>query len=155
MNYVNIGSISHGTLLESDLIEAMADELDRIKELLGFSSEAKETVGYIDELLGDWERGEYEDDETYLLERLFDLLGEFAPAGTYFGSHPGDGSDIGFWPDFDSLEYDEDVARLSDPADMDSVGDGASAAWVVNDHGNGSYYIRDEDGAFRLVWSVV
>lgn len=34
----------------------------------------------------------------YVIESLTDALNTFAPEGFYFGAHPGDGSDFGFWP---------------------------------------------------------
>lgn len=37
------------------------------------------------------------DDASYLLEELFNVLNDHAPEGYYFGAHPGDGSDFGFW----------------------------------------------------------
>ena len=39
------------------------------------------------------------EDAAALLENLFDILHEAAPEGCYFGAHPGDGSDFGWWRD--------------------------------------------------------
>jgi hypothetical protein len=37
------------------------------------------------------------DDHNWVLEQLFDLLNKDLPDGLYFGAHPGDGSDFGYW----------------------------------------------------------
>jgi len=40
----------------------------------------------------------WEDTEAYIvLNRLLDSLNANAPQGMFFGSHPGDGSDYGWW----------------------------------------------------------
>lgn len=36
-------------------------------------------------------------DAQCLLQDLCDVLDSYAPTGRYFGTHPGDGSDFGFW----------------------------------------------------------
>lgn len=35
---------------------------------------------------------------TWFVEDLFDIFNRYAPVGYYFGAHPGDGSDYGYWP---------------------------------------------------------
>ncbi len=45
----------------------------------------------------DWPQDFDDDVASELIEELFDALNEVAPEGCYFGAHPGDGSDFGFW----------------------------------------------------------
>jgi hypothetical protein len=59
-------------------------------------------LGWLDEIYDDLVT---EGDD--LLEALFDTLDEFAPSGYYFGTHPGDGSDFGFWQ-IDYSEYESE-----------------------------------------------
>ena len=90
MNDANAGAISWGTFRTEDLIE-------RFSLALHSRSPTHSLVGeYLDMDSGAVTMTELE--ELYFLEDLFNALDEIAPEGTYFGSHPGDGSLFGFWP---------------------------------------------------------
>jgi len=98
-----IGSVSSGTMRPADLIPAFLAVLDDI-------APAK-----ADAWREDWP-GVEEDTETdtegYAMEELFDILDGLAPPGFYFGAHPGDGADYGFWredPGFYDDDDDDDV----------------------------------------------
>ena len=102
MKYATPGTISHGILKTEDLLDAFASELeDRIQD----NAEAWcSNAGRMkrDALLAVvWDARECEDyDEAdEILDALDDALQEFAPPGHYFGAHPADGSDFGYWPD--------------------------------------------------------
>lgn len=111
---IQTGSVSHGTMRSEDLIPCFLSVLDDCKQDYALSVrpggelESCERIGKLDSMMGDIERrAESEDyyeseDADYDLEWLFDTLGEFAPEGFYFGSHPGDGSDYGFWQSEDA-----------------------------------------------------
>jgi hypothetical protein len=85
-------SVSHATLREADLIPAFEGMLD----IAGVEYVRPPSVAklLLDQPLTD---DEHEEIGYYLNETLFDLLNDIAPEGTSFGSHPGDGSDFGFW----------------------------------------------------------
>lgn len=87
-------SVSHGTLVPKDLIEAFEAfakehglvltgrpiEVSNLLKGAKVSDESMALIGY------------------YLDMDLFDLLDSIAPKGSYFGANEGDGSDFGYWP---------------------------------------------------------
>lgn len=110
--YSQGGSVSTGTLRTEDLLRAFADAAWDIyqhnNEAFPFF-DPEEYPGF-----RDWYNGHgYEDypitiDAEYLLEDLQDALNDLAPEGFYFGAHPGDGADFGFWPIDDDSAGPED-----------------------------------------------
>ena len=108
MTPANIGSISHGTLRNIDLIQACTRELewltqagrnDRTTAQTQLIADGYEWVSQNADHEGGYADHFCNGDE--LLGELSDALQVFAPDGAYFGMHPGDGSDIGFWPSED------------------------------------------------------
>lgn len=75
-------SLSYATFLEDDLIEIFEAFL------------SLHDPSFVSERVAHSEKSEY------LWETLFSRLNSIAPSGTYFGSHPGNGSDFGFWTEF-------------------------------------------------------
>lgn len=94
------GSISHGTMRPEDLIPSFFEALDEIAPDRASEIVRDEPLIPICHPLHiDWDAWPKRHPEAavYLLEALFDALQEYAPEGHYFGAHPGDGSDYGFW----------------------------------------------------------
>ena len=96
-------SISHGTHRLEDLIPCFIAAIDSLTEAESLS-EDRDPVKYgaLDDVLGAIERrinpGYYEsEDAVWDMEWLFDTLDSYSPEGCYFGSHPGDGADFGWW----------------------------------------------------------
>jgi hypothetical protein len=147
VKHINCGSVSNGTMLESDLIPTFCYELRNQRPC------KREHLNLVREIEARQQsEGYYEsEDAGFDLESLFDALDAYTAPYFYFGSHPGDGADYGFWlsegfdSDFDGLK----VSDLSDipPAYVDEV--------VINDHGNVSLYNRGRNHRLYEVWSLV
>lgn len=106
------GTVSEGTLRPQDLIpkfmDVLSDMLDdgaivhdptlHIPGLKCLHCRVQDDLG---DLERDMDRFDYFDSDRCAddLDHLFNLLNMAAPAGFYFGAHPGDGSDFGFWPE--------------------------------------------------------
>jgi hypothetical protein len=86
-----------------------------------------------------------------LVSDLFEALSEFAPPYGYFGAHPGDGADLGFWLD-EFWEENFEGMRVSDLSEIPD--DYTGEALVINDHGNATLYAV-ANGQYREIWSVV
>jgi hypothetical protein len=86
-------SLSEATMRPEDLIPCFIYAIRQIdpdnKPLMDSMHELEVVIQ--DELYFESEDCQYD------LDYLFDTLNELAPEGYYFGSHPGDGSDYGFW----------------------------------------------------------
>lgn len=91
------GTLIHGTLRDVDLVPAFLEVLPapvRIRIKNDYHRSLSHLVEGEDHLTE-----EDRDDLAYLANELLpDQLDLVAPLGTYFGSHPGDGSDFGWWP---------------------------------------------------------
>ena len=95
-------SLSEATMRPEDLIPCFIyaiRQIDPDNKLLMDSMEEIEKPIYKTDLDGNILSEEYYESENchWDLDYLFDTLNELAPDGYYFGSHPGDGSDYGFW----------------------------------------------------------
>lgn len=142
-----IGTVSHATMRTQDLIPAFCNELrylgHRSKKLTIIdhrASNAKENDPYWGDELAQWD-----------LESLFDMLNEHSLPHMYFGSHPGDSSDYGFWISKE-LEYDFDGLKVNDTIEIPSnyIGE----VLHVNDHGNMTLYWKSSR-KLKEIWSVV
>lgn len=85
-------SVSHGTMRCQDLIPAFMDVIRDTPEYL-------QVMNIIPTYVQNDEKTEWWNSENAadFLNSLFDILDMYAPKGYYFGSHPGDGSDYGYW----------------------------------------------------------
>ena len=95
MNAPSVGTYSHGTMRTCDLIPCFLDALrDIAPDAYAQCLHAVPAYVHDDGDASPWWDS---DDAAALLESLFDTLDEHAPEGFYFGAHPGDGSDYGYW----------------------------------------------------------
>lgn len=98
------GSISHGTMRNQDVLPKLMSQLfkedpQRARSIWQKNPDFLEAL--CDEKVGQDNPWWDSEDATYMSEELFNVMDEYSPEGHYFGSHPGDGSDYGYWPNED------------------------------------------------------
>lgn len=143
---VQLGSVSTATLRPQDLIEAFADTLRALRGALPRE---------VSSLLRAYRAGKCDEvGEATLLEDLTLALEAYAPDYCYFGAHPDDGADFGFWlsDDWQQMARDDGVPFVADTGDAPAD---APVVAQVSDHGNVTLYARTRAGTLREIWSVV
>jgi hypothetical protein len=154
-----VGSISEGTLRTEDLLSAFLSELEGLVLLSGDYFSRPENFDHRDRLNnlageaqdcfaedGEEIQPDKEDTASELVnETLPNALQEFAPPYCYFGAHPGDGADYGFWPSIEQIE------ELPTVEDSDAAGELGEDCKSVNDHGNVTVYGGDGSILLELV----
>ena len=167
----NIGSVSHGTLRNEDLLPAFMDALENqprlsqehrslLKNLKKELRWADEADTFLRDYVGNEEADvtsryfETEHVNEMVNETLSDALNSYAPPYFYFGTHPGDGADYGFWLIEDFQEQLKDGGGLV-VDDLSKVPTGFTGEVAeVNDYGNVTLYhcVR---GRLYEQWSIV
>jgi len=94
---------------------------------------------------------ETDDAEYDVNETLLDILDAHSLTGCYFGSHPGDGADFGWWVSEGYIE-EFDGLKVDDTSEVPSNFSGE--VLHVNDHGNVTLYIANR-GKLSEIWSLV
>jgi len=91
------GTVIRGTLKNQDLIPALTVEL-RARDT---KHRHKKLLDELDILMT--AGASYYDDDSSIwdLDQIFSALDSLSPAGCYFGAHPGDGANFGFWDEDD------------------------------------------------------
>ena len=156
MKAASFGSVSHGTLRTADLLDAFASELEyqvqRNADAWCSDEGRKERDRYLAIVAEAREIDPDSEDADYLVnEELIDALQEFAPPYAYFGAHPGDGADFGYWLT-DELESCFDGLKVADTSEVPA--DHCGEVLHVNDHGNATLYVADR-GNLTEIWAVV
>lgn len=144
------GTVSSGTTRPEDLIPVFYDLL---RTLRGSAPRA------IYDEWRTWNADSYDGDKDdvahELLGQLFDALGQYAAPYMYFGAHPGDGSDYGFWLSESTADDVRDSGGLviSDTSEVpdDYVGE----VLHVNERGNTTLYTCKRGGKLKEVWALV
>lgn len=141
------GSIISGTLRPEDTIPAFCDELRSLRGAIPKALWTDVRKAYADQSYMD-------DNGTKLANELIDELNEFAPPYGYFGAHPGDASDFGFWPieDLEQIAEENGALRVADISEVPE--DYSGEVFHVNDHGNVTLYAA-KTGQLQEVWSIV
>ena len=136
-----LGSVSTGTLRAEDLLPAFTNALadlegNRNRPLIVAAD------GEID----------YESERaSFLLGDMQDALEVSCPPFVYFGAHPGDGADFGFWPDWEALDQAM-FQKYGEPLILDVRGEETLDTTIIQVRDHGNVTVMDMDR--NVLWTT-
>lgn len=152
--YLNAGSYSSGTMIAADVIDSIFYNV----KSQSFHDELCDYSNDLEDLYNIWEKSLLpEVERIFGSEQLTDILNEqlwyamqdLCPPYCYFGSHPGNGSDYGIWPDEESIDYARRHEGLIENPDEDPASQEPYV--IISDNDNIEYYEWDGEG-YVSIW---
>lgn len=142
------GSISTATLRPEDLIP---DFVSTLRELRG--TVPKDLWNDVRKALSD---SEYMNESgAEIVDDLMTELNNYAAPYHYFGAHPGDAADFGFWlqDDFQQMLKEDGGIQVDDTSHVPN--DYTGEVLLVNCHGNPTLFTAKKGKVVAMVWSHV
>lgn len=144
--YKPMGSVSHGTLRMEDLMPAFLDEAKAHRLT---RAERKQVTA----IAHAWAKANHDDadiDTNSDLDDVADIINNHTLPGFYFGAHPGDGSDFGYWLSEGFVE-EFDGPKVADTSEIPAGYRGE--VLQISDHGNVTLYVRGRN-SLKEIWAV-
>jgi len=142
-NTFPLGSVSSDTHSVSDLIIAFSRALDPNSDLAARAWEFEQN-------------GASDEEANQLLGDMFDALSEAAPQYCYFGAHIGDGTDFGFWVNWESIEEDLAKGQLLEVSDLAEIPASHNGLALLSSNGDTDATLYSvENGVASEVWNTV
>ena len=96
------GTVSEGTMRPQDILPAIMDVLKEYHpeayQLVTDTISEEFDVTYVELCRDETHQGWWSVNQWWLLDGfVWPAMDDIAPDGHYFGAHPGDGADYGFW----------------------------------------------------------
>ena len=148
MTQFQLGSISHGTLRTQDLLPVFLETLTALGGDVPSDLECGAHIEYLN-WPGPGTTACDEDDKFWSseeamwdMEALTDGLNNLCPPFVYFGTLEGDGSDFGFWPNYDGMTE----------ANIEGLDEFEADGAIVKYTGNGNVTVMGMER--HVIWSV-
>lgn len=150
--FAAIGSVSTGTHREEDLENAYGSALLRLAR----TDPDRERKAEVTRAIRRYVETDKVSTQEFVNEVAPDLLQMYAGPHCYFGSHPANGSDFGFWPELDYLEElaaeSDGVVKIDAEDGWPNIPEGVQFVLVANPRGSVSLY---EASTRRFLWECI